>query len=563
MSRWRVAVLGWLVAAALGPAAAAAQESMATSLRRQQTTEAFSGTYYLPEHLYWYTMSPDQAREKRSLLPLLSPAHAVVGFRWTEATRGRAAAGRARLQEMVERPPAGLPGIESATECDRGPTHVAFLLTLRGPGGPGRILSTLNALHDRQLFDFVAPVFFLPEKLAYPFPQFEAEFLPPALVADGEAAIKRFNAANRAQVVGIADNTYALSLPREAPSNVLATVLRYLEAPWLVKQARLSWRAVQKPLTARAEVKTPAQVALADLRDPVEYVVTVERDRDVSLVPEMTSESEVKAWMVRALGLPDEVVDVREVRRTTEPINPSRERDRLSFVFLFSKAGVFELPPVEVKYTVKDLAGTPKLERLVVGAPFRLTVDEHLPKYVPGIPGAPFPMPVSTLGASRPRALAARALLGAGAVSLLVLVLSQSAPWWRARRARARQWAAATMALDSYLTSWERTEQELATLALGDPDAEKSWLRDVARTVRRLVGSRACGDEAVFLGGAGASTAQIHEVLRERGQPAMEDALGMLDELDALSDVREPGLTRQRADDFRRRVARLIGGAAR
>jgi hypothetical protein len=563
MSRGRAAVLVWLLAAALDPAVAGAQESIATSLRRQQTTEAFSGTYYLPDHFYWYSTSPDKAREKKSLLPLLSPSHAVVGFRWTEATLGREAAGRAQLQEMLKRPPGGLPGIESVTECDRGPTHVAFLLTLRGRGGPGRILSALNALHGHQIFDFVAPVFFLPEKLAYPFPQFEAEFLPQALITGGEAAIKRFNAATHAQVAGIAENTYTLSLPREAASNVLATVLRYLETPWMVKQARLSWRGVQKPLTVRVEVKTPAQVALADLRDPVEYVVTVERDRDVSLVPEMTSESEVKAWMVQALALPDEVVDVKEIRRTTEPINPSRERDRISVVFLFSKAGVFELPPVEVKYTVKDLAGTPKLERLVAGAPFRLTVDEHLPKYVPGIPGAPFTTPASTVRASRPLALAARALAGAGAVSLLVLVLSQAAPRWRERRARARARAAAAMETDTYLTFWERTEQSAAMLALGDADAEKSWLRDVARIVRRIVGFRACGDEAVFLGGAGASTARVREVLRERGETAPEDALALLDELDAMSDVPEPRLTRQRADDFRGRVARLVSEAAR
>ncbi len=553
-----VLALAVLLAGA-GPGHGQPRETPGAGTPSRGSGEPVRGTYYLPDHFYWYTSGPDKAREKKSLIPLLSPTQAVVGFTWTAATRGQEAAKRGRLQDLLRQPPAGLPAIASATECDQGPTFVAFLLTLKGEGGPGRMLSFLNALHAQGIFDFVTPVFFLPDRLAYPSHQFEVEFLPVALITEGEAAIRRFNSANHAGVAAINENVYTLALPREAPANVLVTVLRYMETPWIVKHARVSWRRVLTPLTASAELRTPLRVALVDIRDPVEYVVTVERDRDITLMPETTSQPEIKAWMLKAVELPEELVEIKEITRTTEALGPSRERDRISFVFLFAKAGLYDLPVFEVRYTLKDASGTRKVERLPAGGPFRLTVDEHLPRHVPGIPGGPFVVSGSALPGRSGAGGAGRGLLAAGALLIVGVAGSSALPWWRTRQSRARRRAAAA-STDTYRTLWERTDQAAATLALGDADAEKAWLRDVGRAVRRLLGARVCGDETAFLGGAGTSAAEIREVVRSRDGVGADEALSTLEEIDALSDVAEPRLHREQAEELRQRVARLVAG---
>ncbi len=532
----------------------------------QRSAQIVQGSYYLPEHLHWYASSADKRREKRALFSLLSTKHAVVGFTWTPATQASAGPKRGRLTQLLQKPPANLPPVVDANQCDAGPTHTAFLLTFRGDLEPGRMLSALNALRGLGVFDFVSPVFYLPDKMAYAFPEFEAEFLPPALIVDGEATIRRFNAANQVTVVSISDNRYTLEIRPDSPSNVLATALRYIDTPWLVKSTTLTWRSVIQPISVDAKLETPNRLPAVDVRDPVGYVVTIDRDHAVTVLPEMTSQTEAKNWLLKAVGLPEEVVDVKEVTRSTRALNSSREQDVITFVFLFSKAGRYDLPPFELKYSVTDGAGVQKVETISTERTFRLTVDEHLPRDIVGLPGDVFLAPTSAPGLPFRLGLIGSGTLVAGAVLLAVAGAPALLSWWRAQRARRIAARAQRTHGEGYRTLWQRVEHAAPHLALGDPEVEKTWLRDTGKAVRGLLGDRLYHDETALLGGLGSTTHELQEIVQARAgeseAPALAPAITVLDEIEQIVDVAEPRLTMIRVMDIRERVSRLMNGTS-
>jgi hypothetical protein len=531
-----------------------------------QSVEVVRGAYYQPGHLYWYASGPGRGREKRALAPLLSTRQAVVGFTWTPATQASVGPKRGRLDALRQRPPGGLPPIADVRQCDEGPTHVAALVTFARDLGPGQVLSTVNALRGLGRFDFVSPVFFLPEKMAYAFPRFEADFLPVSLIVDGEAAVRRFNAASHVTVAAIAGNRYTLDVGPDSPLSVLALALRYAETPWLVKATTLTWRSVTTPISVHAELRTAGRLPAVDVRDPIEYVLTIDRDHDVTVLPEMTSQTEVKNWLLRAVALPEEIVDLKEVTRSSESLNPSRARDTITFVFLVSKAGRFELPPFLLKYSRKDAAGIQKVETVSTERMFPLTVDAHVPRDLVGLPGSVFPMPSPAPG--RPLRLGA---LGGGAMlagGLLLLVAGAPAlvRWWRIRRLQRIATRARSIREDSYRTLWHRVDHGGARLDPGDPGAERAWLRDAGKAVRGLLGDRLFGDETALLGGVGAMPDELREIVERRvgeaGARVLARAVAVLDEIEEIADAAEPGLSSERVMDLRERVRQLMNGTA-
>jgi hypothetical protein len=484
----------------------------------------------------------------------------VVGFTWTAATRASAGPKRARLDALRERPPAGLPPIADLHQCDEGPTHVAFLVTFARDLGRGELLSAVNVLRGAGRFDFVSPVFFLPDRMGYAFPRFEAEFLPVALIVDGEAAVRRFNAANHVTVAAIVGDRYTLDLRPESPLSVLAVALRYAETPWLVKDATPTWRGVTTPISVQAELRTPGRLPAVDVRDPVEYVLTIERDHDVTVLPEMTSQAAVKSWLLGAVALPEEVVDLREVTRSSASLNPSRARDVITFVFLFSKAGRYELPPFPLKYSRKDATGIQRVETASTGRTFPFTIDEHVPRDLVGLPGAIFEVPAPPPG--RPVGLGAIGVAAMAAGGLLLLVTGTPAlwRWWRAWRLDRNAARERSIRGQRYRTLWRHVEDGAARLDLADPEAQRAWLRDAGKAVRGLLGDLLYGDETMLLGGVGATADELRDIAGQAGGRALGPALAVLDEIEEIADVADPGLSSTRVLELRERVGRLMNG---
>ena len=522
------------------------------------------------------------------MLPLLSRQHAVIVVQKPGDYRKRL------VRELLQQPPEDLPLITAfrdpptpkraetfaigyiqdemaARRMTAEQDFAVFLVTFDHPLRMGVFLQALQLLTNRPEVDYALPAFFFPDRMAAPFPFFEVEFLAPQLIPGGVRRITSLNHANHVRPVQ--DNPEAepdfeqpvvLQLSKEAPVNILATVLRYQQMPGVVKQARLRWLRLRMPVEVQASWELPTGINSFGIWEPVRYKLAIERDQDVDLLPKAFTEGAVRTWLSDNTKLPDELIQVDDIERQTRDIGDGRALDDVSLTFRLSKTGIYIFAPYPIQATYTGLNDQRRIEVFYAKSQNFLSIPGHLPRQVGQMPGqllsvATLRMPgwISPTG---------------WALGLLCIVVGLVG----ALRASNRTWSVgATAATDDT----KAHEQALAALRqryherLGDLTRQaeslslqghaedRAWLRALSVFLKQLLGERCHEDEHRLLGGLGTSSGTIRRYMMatsiDPDTPPVADALALLQAIEGQALGQELALAKDTVDDLLSRATRL------
>ena len=559
--------------------------------------------YYEPEHFARYRMG-DAGPVREDLLPLLSRQHAVIVVQKPTDYRKRL------VKELLQQPPEALPPLASFRDLpsQKADTYAigylqdemaarrmtdeedfaVFLITFDYPLRMGVFLYALQLLAERSEVDYVLPAFYFPDKMAAPFPIFEAEFLAPQLIPGGARRITSLNRANHVRAVRDNPETepdfeqpVILQLSKESPANILATVLRYQQMPGIVKQARLRWLRLRMPVEVQASWELPAGINSFGIWEPVRYKLAIERDRDVDLLPKAFTEGAVRAWLSDNTKLPDELIQVDDIERQSRDVGDGRAVDDVSLTFRLSKTGIYIFAPYPIQATYAGLNDQRRIEVFNAKSQNFLSIPGHLPRQVGRMPGQLLPV----AGLQTPAWISPTGL----ALGVLCIVVGLAG----ALRASTRPWrfgAAATVdetkAHDDALAALRQRyrerlgdlTQQAETLSLqGDADAtaneaerinqmqasasERAWLRALSVFLKQLLGERCYDDEHRLLGGLGTSSAAIRRYMAATSvdpeTPLVADALTLLQTIEGQSLSQDLSLDKDTVDDLLSRATRL------
>ena len=560
--------------------------------------------YYEPEHFARFRIG-DEGLQREDLLPLLSRQHAVIVVEKPNDYRKRL------VRELLQQPPESLPPIAAfrdlpAPKADETfaigyiqdalaarrmtdeEDFAVFLITFDHPLRLGVFLQALQLLADHSEVDYVMPAFFFSDKMAAPFPLFEAEFLVPQLIPGGISRITSLNRANQVQPVqdGAEDKPdfeqpVVLRLSKEAPSNILATVLRYQQMPGIVKQAQLRWLRLRMPVEVQASWELPAGINSFGIWEPVRYKLAIERDRDVDLLPKAFTEGAVRAWLSDNTKLPDELIQVDDIERQSRDLGDGRALDDVSLTFRLSKTGIYIFAPYPIQAAYAGLNDQRRIEVFNATAQNFLSIPGHLPRQVGQMPGQLLPVAgLRTAAWISPTSLALGVLcivvglIGALRVSNRTWSLRTSAAVddtkvheqaLTAMRQRYRRRLgdltrqAESLALqghaDATANEAERINQMQASASV------RAWLRALSVFLKQLLGERCYEDEHRLLGGLGTSSATIRRYMlatsvNPQAAP-VADALALLQAIEGQAVSQVLSLTGDAVDDLLSRATRL------
>jgi hypothetical protein len=560
--------------------------------------------YYEPEHFVRYRMG-DAGPQREDLLPLLSRQHAVIVLENPDDYSER------RVRELLQEPPESLPPISAfrdlpgpktaetfaigyiqdplaARRLKAGKDFAVFLVTFDHRLPLGVFLHALQVLADRSEVDYALPAFFFPDKMAAPFPFFEVEFLAPQIIPGGLSRIVSLNRTNHVQPAQ--DETeeepdfeqpVVLQLSKEAPSNILATVLRYQQMPGVVKQAQLRWLRLRMPVEVQATWELPAGINSFGIWEPVRYKLVIERDQDVDLLPKALTEGAVRAWLSDNTKLPDELIQVDDIERQTRELGDGRALDDVSLTFRLSKTGIYIFSPYPIQATYTGLNDQRRIEVFNAKAKNFLSIPGHLPRQVGQIPGQLLPVAaLQTPTWISPTSLALGVLC---MVVGLIGALRVSNRTWSFRataviddtKAHAQALAALRRRYRERLG--DLTQQAESLSLQGHADAttneaerinqmqtsvsERAWLRSLSVFLKQLLGERCYDDEHRLLGGLGTSSATIHRYMLATSvdpqAPPVADALDLLQAIDGQALGQKLSLAKDTVDDLLSRVTRL------
>jgi len=556
--------------------------------------------YYQREHFVWAHVEKDRFKQQ-DLLPFLSRQRVVILLEQPDGSQEE------RMRAFREHPPAGFPEIDTfrtfspgkdpedlkSTTPDR---FLAYLITFKEALPEEEFLQRLDALAKTPGFDFVLPVFLFPEKMAAPFIQFEVEFQPLELIPGGSDQIRRINEANfvaETQQTGTLKDRATLELKKGAPTNILATVLRYQQMPWIVKNAQLQWLRLRAPVEVQSKWETPVGIGSLNIWEPVRYILRIERDQDVEVLPQALTEEAMYSWIYENTHLPRELIQVDHMDKRTQDLGDGRVLDEVSFTLRLSKTGVYIFPPYPLQVSYLELNGQKRIKTVQGGAPSALTIPDHLPLQFNQIPGQLISLPedrpryISGYALSLPflrqvRDTARIARMGIAAGGLLILAgilwtlrasgLSLGFPAPRSEKGGAdSQQQALEIALQKYRGRLKEVRRTLEALTFqGDMRQEKEWLRLLGILLKQFLGERYYRDENLFLGGLGASSASIRRYMLatvpervpdtalnpDKGPGAM--ALDMLRILEQRIPKKFLNLSKEEAEEMLARVERII-----
>ena len=542
--------------------------------------------YYEPEHFARYRMG-DAGPVREDLLPLLSRQHAVIVVQKPTDYRKRL------VKELLQQPPEALPPLASFRDLpsQKADTYAigylqdemaarrmtdeedfaVFLITFDYPLRMGVFLYALQLLAERSEVDYVLPAFYFPDKMAAPFPIFEAEFLAPQLIPGGARRITSLNRANHVRAVRDNPETepdfeqpVILQLGKESPANILATVLRYQQMPGIVKQARLRWLRLRMPVEVQASWELPAGINSFGIWEPVRYKLAIERDRDVDLLPKAFTEGAVRAWLSDNTKLPDELIQVDDIERQSRDVGDGRAVDDVSLTFRLSKTGIYIFAPYPIQATYAGLNDQRRIEVFNAKSQNFLSIPGHLPRQVGRMPGQLLPV----AGLQTPAWISPTGL----ALGVLCIVVGLAG----ALRASTRTWrfgAAATVdetkAHDAALAALRQRyrerlgdlTQQAETLSLQGDAEDRTWLRALSVFLKQLLGERCYDDEHRLLGGLGTSSAAIRRYMAATSvdpeAPPVADALALLQTIEGQSLSQDLSLARDMVDDLLSRATRL------
>ena len=560
--------------------------------------------YYEPEHFVRYRVG-DAGLQREDLLPLLSRQHAVIMVTKPDDYRKRL------VRELLQQPPVSLPLIVAfrdlpapkipetfaigyiqdalaARRMTDEEDFAAYLVTFDYPLRMGVFLQALQVLADRSEVDYVLPAFFFPDRMAAPFPLFEVEFLAPQLIPGGTSRITSLNHANQVQLVRDEsekqpdfEQPVVLQLNKGAPSNILATVLRYQQMPGVVKQAQLRWLRLRMPVEVRASWELPAGINSFGIWEPVRYQLAIERDHDVDLLPKAFTEGAVRAWLSDNTKLPDELIQVDDIKRQTRDLGDGRALDNVSLTFRLSKTGIYLFSPYPIQAAYTGLNDQRRIEVFNAKSQNFLSIPGHLPRQVGQMPGQLLPVAgLQTPAWISPTSLALGILC---IVVGLIGTLRVSNRTWGFRtdttaddtKAREQALAAVQQRYRERLGDLTRQAESLPLQGHADATAneaerinqiqasasERAWLRALSVFLKQFLGEHCYKDEHRLLGGLGTSSTTIRRyMLATSVDPQaspVADALELLQTIEGQALSQNLSLTSDVVDDLLSRATRL------
>ena len=499
--------------------------------------------YYTLNDFQWYTRYADGSKRRTELVSQLSRTRIAVGILGsspTERTRKHQA-----LQAFLHELPATLSTIANITPGPSSDAYASYLLTLTESRSFAGMVTLLNTMQSLDTLDFALPVFALSQGDAAPFPIFDAIFAANAK----PWSIDRFLQRQPVKVLQKNGKTYTLQLHSKTPTNILAVLRAFEDAPNLVAEVQPIWltMAASDTTTASAATAPPplieARVSLAtgwslplvNVREPITYRVEIEHDAKVKLLPDSIAPAALRRAVIRATNLPTELFDIVEAATTTATLANTRVRETRTYTLRLSKPGTYRLPTLHVSYIPP---GTNPKPRTLTSTPERghlLTVASHLPANLHTMPGdilAP-PRVVRHLWAGTQSLVWGLLLSGGCALAAGLYFLKP-----RQRRERRRKPLSRRRLRRKYelalLHLRERIPEATGTLA----HDERAWLRQCATLFRRILGEWSCGDATHFEGAAGLSAAMITEHLAlapHAQEQLLAPSLDHLQELDNIA----------------------------
>ena len=536
--------------------------------------------FYQPEHLVW-ARSRNNQWKRQDLLPLLSRRQVVIVLEQPDDEQ------KQRVEAFLRQPPATLPAIDTyrplplSRETEsyaigyiqdasrRRPTPAsqaaAYLVTLKVVQPIGVILKALHDLQHLPQIDYALPVFTLPGKTVAPFIQFDVEFLAPELILGGAAQIQRLNSRSYVKAAdperGL-QGPVVLQLQKDAPSNILATVLRYQQMPGVVRQAKLRWLRVRQLVEIRSRWDASSGVNSFGIWEAIPYVLSIERDRDVELLPKAFTEGAVYAWLAENTHLPSALIQVDAIAKRTQTLDNGRLLDEITIRFRLSKTGTYIFAPYAVQAAFRGLDAQNRIETFRSEQPAFLTIPGHLPRQLRQIPGRLLTLPERRV---QPWLWRSSAALGvvclAVGIGCFVKIARRASP-----SARAMAPDAPAPSLEVLQADWRDRLKEialpLAALSFqGDMEQERAWLRSLNVYVKRWLGGRWYQDEQRFLGGLGTSSEAIKRVMQgtaiDPEQAPIDEALRLLSAIEQQVMKQTIALSKDEAEAFYARAASL------
>ncbi len=499
--------------------------------------------YYALNDFQWYTQYADGSKRRTELVSLLSRTRVAVGILWsspTERTQKQQAV-QAFLQEL----PTTLSTIAHVTPGPSSDTYASYLLTLRESRSFAGMVTLLNTMQSLETLDFALPVFGLSQGDAAPFPIFDVTF-----AVDAKPwTIDRFLQRQPVKVLQKNGKTYTLQVHRKTPTNILAVLRAFEDAPNLVAEVEPMWitmvasgtpsasapTAPPPLIEAHVSLTTGWSLPLVNIREPITYRVEIEHDAKVKVLPDSIAPAALRRAVIRATNLPTELFDIAEAGSRTTTLANTRIREMRAYTLRLTKPGTYTLPTLRVSYIPP---GTNPKPHTLTSTPARghlLTVASHLPANLHTMPGdilAP-PRVVRHLWAGTQSLVWGLLLSG---ICVLAVGLYSLKP--RRRRERRQKPLSRRRLRRKY-------ELALAQLRTHIPEAigslapdERAWLRQCATLFRRLLGEWSCSDATHFEGAAGISAAMITEHLalepHEEAQ-LLAPSLTQLQELDNIA----------------------------
>lgn len=488
---------------------------------------------YQQEHFVG-SHGPDPLKQE-DLLPFLSGQHIVIVLEQPDDFK------QGRIRGFLENPPSEFPEVDTLqilSSSGEDTTYAIgyiqdaelkseairefefYLVTFKENLPLERLLRILNDLVKTPGFDFVLPVFFLPDKMAAPFIQFEVEFLSPEFIPGGIDRIKQINKANFVKETQQADTfsgPVVLQLEKGAPTNVLATVLRYQQMPWIVKSAKLRWLRLRAPVEVRTKVEPLAGINSFNIWEPIQFRMYIKRDPDVELLPKALSEAAVYSWIFESTRLPNELIQVDSIEKKTQNLKDGRVLEIVSFVFRLSKAGNYVFSPYPLQIAYQELNNQKHIKVFQSGTPAAITIPNHLPRRLSQIPGHIISLTPQEVPSWIP-------LTG---ITLGILLMVAGLTWTFKLSGRSlnlrgkgleRSSDSAEQTLEALILKYQgRLKEAQSTLESltfqGNMEPERIWLRFLSVFLKELLGEWYYQDPTHFLGGLGTSSRSIKQYM--------------------------------------------------
>ncbi len=356
-----------------------------------------------------------------------------------------------------------------------------------------------------------------------------------------------------------------LQLQNDAPSNILATVLRYQQMPGIVKWAKLRWLRVRQPVEIQSRWVSASGINTFGIWEPIQYILSIERDADVELLPKAFTEGAVYTWLSENTHLPSELIQVDRIAKATQALDNGRALDEVSISFRLSKTGTFIFSPYAVQAAFQGIDDQRRIDTFRSDQPTFLTIPGHLPRQLRQIPGELLVLPNhrAPLWFTQIGRVLGGLCLVIGAGCLLLAARRSFAQSHRQAEDRAGAPVPSHAALKSMSQGhFQDIEQRLGSLTFnGGMEPERAWLRALSVYVKRLLGARWYQDESRFLGGLGTSSDAIRQSMQATGvepnQAPIDAALSLVQTVEQQVMKQTLSLSPDEAKDFLARASSL------